>query len=468
MSPLIPAARLSLVASACLACLFAPHSARADLTNVPGMNSPQAAMAGAIMSVCPTLAQNQSTLTPVQLDLSNICTYMVVTSLEQQGQGTFDISLKISEDELRQGLQALAHEEVAAQGSNAVDTGAGGANRAVGARLFQLRQGSRGFNAGSLNLNLNGVRLAGSQLVTPERGGGASADAPGGRLGGFLNAGYQSGDKDATSREDAFDFDAWNLVGGVDYRFSDRLVGGLAFNYGKTDNQITSFPGGDADTKTLGLSLYGSFYQSDAFYLDGHLNYSNNDYDTRRRVFILSNNPAIASIDRNALGSTDGDQLSMGISAGYHIQRDALTITPYASLNYLDLDIDGYTESGAEGLDLQVDSQSLSSLQSAVGVQLAWAISTQSGVVVPQASLEWRHEFDYDSRAITARYAHDPFDLSTFSVPTNDPDENYFILGLGVSTVMRNGVSAFVNVETVLGHELVDSWGIVAGLRVEL
>jgi outer membrane autotransporter protein len=332
---------------------------------------------------------------------------------------------------------------------------------------LQLHNAATGFNLSALKLNLNGVRLAGDQLLGQERGGAAGADAFGGKLGGFLNAGYSTGSKDQTSREDGFDFDSWGLVGGLDYRFRDNLVGGVALNYGESNSDITTFPGGSTDNKAWGISLYGTFYQSEAFYVDAHVNYTRNDFDTRRRIFEPSNNVAIPTIDRTASGSTKGDQVTAGLSAGYNIKREALTITPFARLEYLDLNIDGYTESGAIGLDLQVDKQSVTSVQSALGVQLAYAISSEAGVYVPQLHLEWNHEFDNGSRSITARYAHDPFNLSTFSVPTNTPDRNFFTLGAGVSSVMRNGVSLFVDVQTVLGYDQLDIWGITAGARME-
>jgi outer membrane autotransporter protein len=109
----------------------------------------------------------------------------------------------------------------------------------------------------------------------------------------------------------------------------------------------------------------------------------------------------------------------------------------------------------------------VTSLQTALGAQLSYALSTESGIVAPQLHLEWNHEFDNDSRPITARYINDPFNLSTFSVPTNNPDRNFFTLGAGVATVLPNGVSLFADLRTVLGYEDLDIWGITAGARLE-
>jgi hypothetical protein len=63
---------------------------------------------------------------------------------------------------------------------------------------------------------------------------------------------------------------------------------------------------------------------------------------------------------------------------------------------------------------------------------------------------------------------NDPFNLSTFSIPTDSPDRDFVTLGAGVSAVFRNGIQGFVNFETVEGLSNVDNRGVIAGLRFEL
>jgi outer membrane autotransporter protein len=301
--------------------------------------------------------------------------------------------------------------------------------------------------------------------LLPQRGG--AAGETGSALGGFLNANYHFGDKDETSREDGFDFDNFGLVGGLDYRFSDGFVGGFALDVNFTDVEVTSFPGGDTESLATGLTLYSSFYQKDAFHVDAHLNATVNSYDTTRRVFIPSNNPAIPTIDTSVAGDADGTQYSAGLGAGWDIRSGAMTYTPYASVEYLSLRIDPYGEDASNALSLQFDQQELKSLQSALGVQFAHAISTQSGVIQPQGHVAWVHEFENDTRSITARYVNDPFNASSFAVPTNDPDRDYFTLGAGISGTFAQGLMAFVNIEGVVGLDEVTNIGVLTGVRGE-
>jgi uncharacterized protein YhjY with autotransporter beta-barrel domain len=239
--------------------------------------------------------------------------------------------------------------------------------------------------------------------------------------------------------------------------------------YALTDADI-DFGLGDVDSRSYGVSLYGTYYVG-GLYVDLHGSFNWNTYDTTRRIFYTAGPEASGTatglvVDRRARGDTDGHQYTVNLGAGYDFRRGPWTLTPYGRLEYLNLHIDGYTERGAQGLDLTIRSQRVESLQSALGGRVAYAISTPVGVVVPQAHAEWRHEFQNDARSITANYTHDPFD-TFFAIPTDRPDRDYAALGAGVSGVFRRGVAAFLSYETILGLRDVSHHSFTGGVRVE-
>src|SRR5690606_24857134 len=109
-------------------------------------------------------------------------------------------------------------------------------------------------------------------------GGGASADEPGllsDKWGMWARGNYSFGEKDRTNSSPAFDADQWSLVGGLDYRFSNNLVGGLSLAYGQSSIDFNPSGEGSLDTDTWALSLYGSAYAARNFYLDGIVNIAN-------------------------------------------------------------------------------------------------------------------------------------------------------------------------------------------------
>ncbi|HSF48510.1 MAG TPA: autotransporter outer membrane beta-barrel domain-containing protein, partial [Burkholderiales bacterium] len=367
-----------------------PASAQATpsgIGDLQGLNVPQSAARGSILSACPTLFANFNTLNQPQRDLTNICTAMLQNTAGgsiAQGPGP---GFQLGDAQLTQALQTLAHEETAAQGRGSGES-PGGVSGAIRSRLFALRGAASTRLSG---FQFNGKNVALAETLRNGRGGGAAAE-PSGRLGAFVNAAYHTGDREATSREDEFDFDNIGLIAGADYRFRADLIGGAALNYSQTDVDIETAPGGDVETDTYGASLYGTYYRG-PFYVDAHANYSRSEYDIERRILIPSNNPGFPAVTRTAKGDPDADQFTLGLGAGYNVPLGALTLTPYGRLEYLYVDIDGYTEKGAVGLDLKVDSESVTSLQSAFGAQLAYAISTPRGIFSPQVYAEWNHEF---------------------------------------------------------------------------
>lgn len=440
-------------------------SAYADLNLIPGMNPVQSSAAAVTQSVCPRMAQAQESLTSSQLRLLDSCTKLIVTSIEQRSptQSPSEFDLGLSEAGLRDALQAVAPEEINGL-SRARTTSLA---KPLSARLLALRKSSAGGGLASSTFEFNGHRMALSDVLPRgSSGGAAGADALGGsRWGGFVNGHYNWGDRDRSSLEDAFDFRDYGITAGVDYRFSDALVAGVAVSYSDTEVDFDRNLG-EVESDDLGVSIYGSYHTGGGFFIDGHAGFSRIDFDTARRILVVSTTSA-AGFDTTARGSTDSDQITASIGAGYDHARGDMTISPFARLNYLHLDTDGFRErEPLHGLGLDVSSRSVSSLVSALGVNLTKAISTGAGVISPYLGAEWNHEFRNDSRGIVAKYSNDPFNTG-FVIPTSSPDRNYFTARAGLTGTFPNGMSAFVNLESVLGLQDTSHYALTAGLRAE-
>ncbi|OAD22086.1 outer membrane autotransporter barrel domain protein, partial [Candidatus Thiomargarita nelsonii] len=296
-----------------------------------------------------------------QRDLFSACNAMIESSNELDGQrgSATDRSLGLSEQELAAALQDLAHEEIITQGTMATETSS--AQQAnIDMRLSQLLGKVPSISVTGLQFKQNGKTLMADALGFKygQRGGAAGdGDAGWRKLGVFINGSIGFGEKEGTDREDAFDFDTSGITVGVDYRLTNQFVLGVAAGYNKLGSDIVhtaSVSGGSVDADGYSLSGYGLYYL-DNFYVNGVITYTSNDYDIERRVVILSNNPSIPTINRTASANTDSDQIAFSATAGYELSREAWTFGPYARLDYLDVDIDGYTETGAGGLNLQVN-----------------------------------------------------------------------------------------------------------------
>ncbi|MFB3104743.1 MAG: autotransporter outer membrane beta-barrel domain-containing protein, partial [Pseudomonadales bacterium] len=393
-------------------------------------------------------------------------------------------TLDLTEQQLAAALQQVAPEEVITQGTMAVETSNGQITN-IGARLAALHRGAGGFSASGLSFIAGGETLepavlGATMLADGARGGGAAADEGFSKLGGFINGTISSGEKDITTLEDGFDVDALGITAGVDYRFSDKFVFGGALGLTNLDADIDTFGsstnpvvnGGEVESDGFTLSGYGTYFISDKYYIDGIISLGSNDYDITRRIFYTPGPGVPGScttcgvVDGTATSDTDSDQVALSIGGGYQGGSGAATWGTFARLDYLKVEIDSFTEAGAGGLNLFVDDQEVKSLVSVIGTQASVAISRGFGVVVPQGRFSWHHEFENDSRSIVTKYANDPFDTFFIST-TDDPDEDFFVIGLGVSAVFKGGTQAFIFLESVLELEDVTNNVITIGGRRE-
>ena len=101
-----------------------------------------------------------------------------------------------------------------------------------------------------------------------------------------------------------------------------------------------------------------------------------------------------------------------------------------------------------------------------MGGQVSYAFSQSWGVLVPQFSAEWVHEFEDDQEELSAVFRGD-INRTPFIIKTRRPDTDYFNLGVGASAQFAGGKSAFLSFETVLGYEDLDLYTIQGGFRME-
>jgi outer membrane lipase/esterase len=285
-----------------------------------------------------------------------------------------------------------------------------------------------------------------------------------------LKGDINTGNQDTTPNEAGYDFNVWGITGGVDYRFSDNFVLGGAFGYLNTETDLKA-KGGSLDVDGYSLTLYGTYYQSSQFYLDGSLSYGWNDYEQHRNLDYNLDVPD-GGVNQVLRADYNGDYFSMSLGGGYDLNRGALTFGPLSQLQYIDANVDGYSEQASNpsadgsGWPTVINDQNYKSLTFSLGGQLTYAMSQSWGVLLPQARFEWVHEFKNDARIINGFFLQDT-SQEIFSFATNKPDANYFNLGVGASAQFAQGRSAFFYYQSLLGYDNVTSNLFNLGIRWE-
>lgn len=303
-----------------------------------------------------------------------------------------------------------------------------------------------------------------------------------GRWGAWISGRIIFGDKDQTTNQVQYDFDTAGITFGLDYRFTEKFVAGIAVGYANTDVDLGD-DDGKLDTKGYTVSLYATYFQSDRFYLGGSIGFGSNDYDQTRNVQYVLTDPGVIPLPGSAFdvkqsmsAKYDGTQFSFAVNGGWDFNKGSWTYGPTFRLNYSDVDVDGYQESLVEsnqadatnGWAVRIFDQTYKSLQPSLGFEFSNAVSHTWGVFIPQGYIEVVSELKDDGTIVTGQFvgnANNSSPNSTFSLMTDDFKETFARAGLGFGLVLKNNKSAFLMFDADLGRDLLSTYYINAGFR---
>ena len=219
----------------------------------------------------------------------------------------------------------------------------------------------------------------------------------------------------------------YNFAGaatGLDYRIDPRFLVGIGVGYTHGWEWVNSFPG-QGYTDSVSVAVYGSYTQS-GFYVDALAGYAYYNNQVHRQIMI----PGLDQ--RTATGSTGANQFLGQIEGGYKFDvyaPAAATITPFGRFQITSVTQNGFTESGAQSIDLNVFQQTTNSQRTTIGADLAGAIGIGGDRKLNlDFRLGWMHEFADTSRPITAAFAGGLG--NAFTVFAAPPGRNSAVLGL--------------------------------------
>lgn len=422
-----------------------------NLATLMRAGTPEAAMADTLEKMCVAL-QSMDSLTNQQQELLARCNEI----------------LGAEPNEAATALRALAPDEAAAPARIGNSFGQQQLSN-IGTRLSALRSGASGIGLSGLSFNIKGRIVPGfvfAQALEPDAKNATAVDLPQSapKWGGFISGTVGGGDKSRTSSEEGFNFHSRGLTAGADYRYSSDIVYGGALGYARSDVNLDA-NGGGLDANAISLSFYGTYYRTQSFYLDAVLNYAANDYDQTRNIdyFVGSTH-----VQKTARSSTGGKLLALSLGGGYEFTaRSGASSEVSLRLHHIASTIDGYTESGADALDLALRDQTIRVLSSSLGTRGTWPLSLKWGVLIPQLDASWEHEISGGAHRIKGSFVNDPF-TTPFAFKSDDPDRDYFQLGVGVSAVIPGGKTAFLQYQTNLGRDNYRDYNVALGARVEL
>jgi outer membrane autotransporter protein len=217
-------------------------------------------------------------------------------------------------------------------------------------------------------------------------------------------------------------------TGGM-YKFLPNLMAGAYAGYQYTHAGYDGSTSMEDNAARFGLlaSWAGEtcYRNTDNIYLNGLVGGQMHNYNVDRQI-------VFSDINRTANATPTGGEFDSAVQVGYNFREGGFTFGPQASLQYTYLGVNSFDESGADSLNLNVDSFNSSSLMFTLGGQGAYRIEVDEDfAVIPMASASWQHECLQNPYGIQSAFATGG-PSESFNFQSSAPLRDFFYGGVGV------------------------------------
>jgi outer membrane autotransporter protein len=262
------------------------------------------------------------------------------------------------------------------------------------------------------------------------------------------SGGYQTTHSDGNAS--ASQVRSGSISAGLDAELHEGLRAGIALSNGasrlSTDNNESG------KSRSTALALYGS-YVAGPWAFKGSASVGRNKNQMDRVV-------TVGAINRTASSDFDSTTLSAYGEAAYSLAMNGgWTLQPLAALSLSRNKADGFTETGAGALNLQVAGQTTNSTQSLLGAKAAF----DAGKLRLEPRVLWAHEFGNLNAPMTAQF-QGAANASPFQVSGVALKRDTLILGLGASGSVSKNFDLFADVQAE-HNSLQRNVAVLVGLR---
>jgi autotransporter-associated beta strand protein len=217
-------------------------------------------------------------------------------------------------------------------------------------------------------------------------------------------------------------------TGGM-YKFLPNLMAGAYAGYQYTHAGYDGSTSMEDNAARFGLlaSWAGDtcYRNTDNIYLNGLVGGQMHNYNVDRQI-------AYSTINRTANATPTAGEFDSAAQIGYNVREGGFTFGPQASLQYTYLGVGSFNESGADSLDLNVNSFNSSSMMFTLGGQGAYRIEVDEDfAVIPMADASWQHECLQNPYGIQSAFGTGG-PSESFNFQSSAPLRDFFYGGVGV------------------------------------
>lgn len=262
-----------------------------------------------------------------------------------------------------------------------------------------------------------------------------------GWIGGYGLGGTASGD----GNTQGFNYGFGGTVFGVDRQFGDATVAGVAGSYaGSQVRSASRLQSAQVDSLQVAPYLRRMFGPA---YVFGVAGVSYDDYRTTRQL------PGAVT----ARGDYTGYQLSTYLEGGTTYALGRWNVQPLVNLQYIALQQDGFTETGAGGAGLTVGSSVNDSLRPGLGLRVARPTALGGVIVVPDVHARYAYELLDADRLVTANIGG--VVGGGFLTAGNQLGRNFGLFGIGLNAAFTPRVGGYLGYDATTSDRSISHAG---------
>jgi outer membrane lipase/esterase len=309
--------------------------------------------------------------------------------------------------------------------------------------------GAAGADAfsGALNARLESLRAGESAFVINTPGAAGTVGA-GGKLSGFLSETYESGNRTNTAANSGFTYDNNTVTLGADDRLAPGIAVGGALGYG-TDHGSLNSSGGTVSGSAYQLGLYAAFFQP-TYYLDLSVALGADDYKTSRDAVLAG----------SVGGKPAGSSTVLSAETGYVFSAGTLTYGPVAGLQFTDVGLRAYTETGDAALTQSVGAQTFNQTIADIGATAAIKL----GAWQPHITATADHLLSGNGGNFNSNFADEPTVQLTTSY--GGATKTWGEISGGLSAALNSRTSVSLDAATTVGKTDGEDHEVSGDLRV--
>ena len=319
-----------------------------------------------------------------------------------------------------------------------------------GASIVELRRAHVAFTRGfgeTLDARIRQPAAARTAVAGP-----AMLLSPENERGFWIKAGAQGYETDGDGNAYANEVRGGSLSFGVDASPSRDVVVGLAGSYGKADLDFDGISD-QGKTRNFAVGAYGQ-YASGPWTFKGVAAYAFGDNEMNRTV-------GFGAISRVASGEFDSRSATLYGEAAYDIPMKSYRLRPLAGLSWTHAWQDGYSESGAGALNLNVAGENTDSVRSLIGVKTLHS----AGNLRIEPRLVWSREFCDLNTPLQAQLSGAGA-AGNFTVSGVRLERDMLTAGLTLAGSVSKSAELFVDLQ-LDGNSRQAAYAAYAGVRVQ-